>query len=243
MEKLKCVLIGETAVGKTSIITQYTNNEFNPDVKSSIGVDNLIKEIEIENTKIKFELWDTPGQEIYTSANKIFMKNTDIALIVYDITNKRTFEKVNHWINLVKEVNENRNLIIGIAANKSDLYENTEVNREEGEEYAKNINALYFESTATDHENVVNIFEELIKAYINTFKKKDKNIIPDSTKKVDGNKVNQNTELSSIDDNNNDNNKLINVENINNNIESSENPDSVETYWDTSCNSHSCNIL
>ena len=243
MEKLKCVLIGETAVGKTSIITQYINNEFNPDVKSSIGVDNLIKEMEIENTKIKFELWDTPGQEIYTSANKIFMKNTDIALIVYDITNKETFEKVNHWINLVKEVNGNRNLIIGIAANKSDLYENTEVNREEGEEYAKKINALYFESTATDHENVVNIFEELIKAYINTFKKKDKNIIPDSTKKVDGNKVNQNTELSSIDDNNNDNNKLINVENINNNIESSENPDSVETYWDTSCNSHSCNIL
>ena len=242
MELLKCVLIGETAVGKTSIITQYINNEFNPDVKSSIGVDNLIKEMEIENTKIKFELWDTPGQEIYTSANKIFMKNTDIALIVYDITNKETFEKVNHWINLVKEVNGNRNLIIGIAANKSDLYENTEVNREEGEEYAKNINALYFESTATDHENVVNIFEELIKAYINTFKKKDKNIIPDSTKKVDGNKVNQNTELSSKDDNNNDNNKLI-KENINNNIESSENPDSVETYWDTSCNSHSCNIL
>ena len=233
MEKLKCVLIGETAVGKTSIITQYINNEFNPDVKSSIGVDNLIKEIEIENTKIKFELWDTPGQEIYTSANKIFMKNTDIALIVYDITNKETFEKVNHWINLVKEVNGNRNLIIGIAANKSDLYENAEVNKEEGEEYAKNINALYFESTATDHENVVNIFEE---------KKKDKNIIPDSTKKVDGNKVNQNTELSSKDDNNNDNNKLI-KENINNNIESSENPDSVETYWDTSCNSHSCNIL
>ena len=242
MEKLKCVLIGETAVGKTSIITQYINNEFNPDVKSSIGVDNLIKEMEIENTKIKFELWDTPGQEIYTSANKIFMKNTDIALIVYDITNKETFEKVNHWINLVKEVNGNRNLIIGIAANKSDLYENAEVNKEEGEEYAKNINALYFESTATDHENVVNIFEELIKAYINTFKKKDKNIIPDSTKKVDGNKVNQNTELSSKDDNNNDNNKLI-KENINNNIESSENPDSVETYWDTSCNSHSCNIL
>jgi len=243
MEKLKCVLIGETAVGKTSIITQYTNNEFNPDVKSSIGVDSLIKEIEIENIKIKFELWDTPGQDRYKNVNKIFMKNTDIALIVYDITNKKSFENLNFWINLVKEVNENRNLIIGIAANKSDLYENIEVNKEEGEEYAKKINALYFESTATDHENVVNIFEELIKAYINTFKKKDKNIIPDSTKKVDGNKVNQNTELSSIDDNNNDNNKLINVENINNNIESSENPDSVETYWDTSCNSHSCNIL
>ena len=242
MNKLKLILIGEGTVGKTSLINQYVNNKFEDEYLMTIGNDKMIKEIEINENKVRLEIWDTIGQENLRSANKIFMKNTDIALIVYDITNKGTFEKVNHWINLVKEVNRNRNLIIGIAANKSDLYENIEVNKEVGEEYAKNINALFFESTATDHENVVNIFEELIKAYINTFKKKDKNIIPDSTKKVDGNKVNQNTELSSKDDNNNDNNKLI-KENINNNIESSENPDSVETYWDTSCNSHSCNIL
>ena len=209
MEKLKCVLIGETAVGKTSIITQYINNEFNPDVKSSIGVDNLIKEMEIENTKIKFELWDTPGQEIYTSANKIFMKNTDIALIVYDITNKETFEKVNHWINLVKEVNGNRNLIIGIAANKSDLYENTEVNREEGEEYAKKINALYFESTATDHENVVNIFEELIKVYIENNKEKKNDNTTNNSNSLD--------EEKRIISNNN-----INIQNNNNNFNSKE---------------------
>ena len=65
-------------------------------------------------------------------------------------------------------------MIIGIAANKSDLYENSEVNKEEGEEYAKNINALFFESTAMEHENVVNIFEELIKAYIDKFDLKEK---------------------------------------------------------------------
>ena len=201
MEKLKCVLIGETAVGKTSIITQYINNEFNPDVKSSIGVDNLIKEIEIENTKIKFELWDTPGQEIYTSANKIFMKNTDIALIVYDITNKETFEKVNHWINLVKEVNGNRNLIIGIAANKSDLYENSEVNKEESEKYMssiKDITNLFFETSAIDHENVENVFMELIKAYINEYGLKTKK----EEKKNDENKA-------SIQNNSSDNKTSI----------------------------------
>ena len=217
MEKLKCVLIGETAVGKTSIITQYINNEFNPDVKSSIGVDNLIKEMEIENTKIKFELWDTPGQEIYTSANKIFMKNTDIALIVYDITNKETFEKVNHWINLVKEVNGNRNLIIGIAANKSDLYENAKVNKEEGEEYAKNINALYFESTATDHENVVNIFEELIKVYI------------ENNKEV----IEQNNNLQSTNiSQKNDNIDNIIKEPLGNELDQDIHPDNC---WDKSC--------
>ena len=243
MKKLKVTLIGESQVGKTSLINQYVNNKFEDEYLMTIGNDKMIKEIEINENKVRLEIWDTIGQENLRSANKIFMKNTDIALIVYDITNKKSFENLNEFYEELIKMNERDKMIIGIAANKSDLYENTEVNREEGEEYAKKINALYFESTATDHENVVNIFEELIKAYINTFKKKDKNIIPDSTKKVDGNKVNQNTELSSIDDNNNDNNKLINVENINNNIESSENPDSVETYWDTSCNSHSCNIL
>ena len=172
MKKLKVTLIGESKVGKTSLINQYVNNKFEEEYFMTIGNDKLIKEIEINENKVRLEIWDTIGQENLRSANKIFMKNTDIALIVYDITNKETFEKVNHWINLVKEVNGNRNLIIGIAANKSDLYENTEVNREEGEEYAKKINALYFESTATDHENVVNIFEELIKVYIENNKEK-----------------------------------------------------------------------
>ena len=242
MKKLKFILVGESQVGKTSLINQYVNNEFDGDYLMTIGNDKITKDIKINEEQLKLEIWDSIGHESLRSANKIFMKNTDIALIVYDITNRQSFVNLNEFYEELININKRDKMIIGIAANKSDLYENTEVNREEGEEYAKKINALYFESTATDHENVVNIFEELIKAYINTFKKKDKNIIPDSTKKVDGNKVNQNTELSSKDDNNNDNNKLI-KENINNNIESSENPDSVETYWDTSCNSHSCNIL
>ena len=208
----------------------------------TIGNDKMTKDIKINEEQLKLEIWDSIGHESLRSANKIFMKNTDIALIVYDIKNRKSFLNLNEFYEELINKNKRDKMIIGIAANKSDLYENAKVNKEEGEEYAKKINALYFESTATDHENVVNIFEELIKAYINTFKKKDKNIIPDSTKKINGNKVNQNTELSSKDDNNNDNNKLI-KENINNNIESSENPDSVETYWDTSCNSHSCNIL
>ena len=174
MIKLKFIVIGESTVGKTSLITQFNINEFTEDYILTVGTDKIIKEIEINDQKIEMEIWDTIGQKDLRNANKIFMKNTNIALIVYDITNRQSFEKLNFWINLVKEVNENRNLIIGIAANKSDLYENTEVNKEEGEEYAKNINALFFESTAMEHENVVNIFEELIKAYIDKFDLKEK---------------------------------------------------------------------
>ena len=132
----------------------------------TIGNDKITKDIKINENQLKLEIWDSIGHESLRSANKIFMKNTDIALIVYDITNRQSFVNLNEFYEELINMNERDKMIIGIAANKSDLYENTEVNREEGEEYAKKINALYFESTATDHENVVNIFEELIKAYI-----------------------------------------------------------------------------
>jgi len=172
MKKLKVTLIGESQVGKTSLINQYVNNKFEDEYLMTIGNDKMIKEIEINENKVRLEIWDTIGQENLRSANKIFMKNTDIALIVYDITNRQSFLNLNEFYKELIKMNERDKMIIGIAANKSDLYENTEVNKEEGEEYAKKINALYFESTATDHENVVNIFEELIKVYIENNKEK-----------------------------------------------------------------------
>ncbi len=169
MNKLKYILIGEGGVGKTSLINQYINNEFKQNYTMTTSADRLIKEITINNKKITFEIWDTPGQKTYRSINKIFMKNTDIALAVYDITNRKTFEILDTFINSLKEINQNRNLTIGVTANKSDLYEDACVNKEEGEEYANKIKALFFESTATDHENVENIFNELTKDYINKY--------------------------------------------------------------------------
>ena len=169
MNKLKYILIGEGGVGKTSLINQYINNEFKQNYTMTTSADRLIKEITINNKKITFEIWDTPGQKTYRSINKIFMKNTDIALAVYDITNRKTFEILDTFINSLKEINQNRNLTIGVTANKSDLYEDACVNKEEGEEYANKIKALFFESTATDHENVENIFNELTKDYIDKY--------------------------------------------------------------------------
>ena len=166
MKKLKFILTGETTVGKTSLITQYINNIFNGNSKQTTGIDKTLKVLKINEIELEIEILDSPGQDRYKNVNKIFMKDSDIALIVYDITNRQSFEKLNFWINLVKEVNENRNLIIGIAANKSDLYENSEVNKEEGEEYANNINALFFETSATEHENIENLFQEMTKAYL-----------------------------------------------------------------------------
>ena len=174
MKKLKVTLIGESQVGKTSLINQYVNNKFEDEYLMTIGNDKMTKDIKINEEQLKLEIWDSIGHESLRSANKIFMKNTDIALIVYDITNRQSFLNLNEFYEELININKRDKMIIGIAANKSDLYENTEVNKEEGEEYAKNINALFFESTAMEHENVVNIFEELIKAYIDKFDLKEK---------------------------------------------------------------------
>ena len=224
MKKLKVTLIGESKVGKTSLINQYVNNEFDGDYLMTIGNDKMTKDIKINEEQLKLEIWDSIGHESLRSANKIFMKNTDIALIVYDITNRQSFVNLNEFYEELININKRDKMIIGIAANKSDLYENTEVNKEEGEEYAKNINALFFESTAMEHENVVNIFEELIKAYIDKFDLKEKK------------------QINSLNNNDNQFDMIKTCENNNDHYEYIE--ENIPNYKDKNCCcALKCNIL
>ena len=106
MKKLKVTLIGESQVGKTSLINQYVNNKFEDEYLMTIGNDKMIKEIEINENKVRLEIWDTIGQKDLRNANKIFMKNTNIALIVYDITNKKSFENLNEFYKELIKMNE-----------------------------------------------------------------------------------------------------------------------------------------
>ena len=132
-EKIKIILVGETQVGKTSIIKQYCEKMFSEEYLSTMGSDKFTKQIELENkTKVNLEIWDTVGQERYSSANKIFFKKTQIAILVYDITERRTFEKLQKWHNQIKEINNTEDIIIGVVGNKSDLYEDVKVIKEEG---------------------------------------------------------------------------------------------------------------
>ena len=104
--KFKIVLIGESGVGKTCILQRYINDIINPNVMPTIGTTFSTKIIEIKeyNKKIKFELWDTAGQEKYKSIAKIFYRNADVCVFVYDITNKNSFNEIkNFWIKDVKD--------------------------------------------------------------------------------------------------------------------------------------------
>ena len=164
--KIKFIFVGLNGVGKTSIINQYLDKTFTENYLMTIGSDKTLKKINIEGKEVTLEICDTTGHEEYRKINEIFMKNTDIALIVYDITKRESFEELTNWINSVKEINNNKNVIFGIAANKSDLYEQKVINKKEGEEFAKNNNALFFETSAKDYDSVENVFINLTKEYL-----------------------------------------------------------------------------
>jgi small GTP-binding protein len=108
----KVVLIGESGVGKTSIISRYINNTFKSQLMSTPGANFVTKNVmmEDENQSIKFEIWDTAGQERYRALAKVFYKNAAVCVLVYDITRKTSFEELkNYWVNEIK-VNGNPNL-------------------------------------------------------------------------------------------------------------------------------------
>ena len=160
---IKCVLLGETAVGKTCLINRFVNNTFQEDfVPTMVGCYSS-KDIFYDkaNKKIKYEIWDTAGQEKYRSINKIFYQDTSIAILVFDITRKDTFEALKNYWYLELRDNSPKDIIIAIAANKCDLYEYEEVRHDEVEEFGKSINALYEQTSAKTGEGIKDLFNSI----------------------------------------------------------------------------------
>ena len=158
--------MGSKAVGKSSLITQYIQNRFLDDIIMGGGGGRDIKNLYINGKDIQLQIWDTVGQKQFSEVNKIYMKKIHIALIVYDITNHSSFEQLNYWIELVKEVNKDKEIIIGIAANKSDLYYKQEISTEEGKKFADDNNCLFFETSAKENINVDDAFLKLVEKYV-----------------------------------------------------------------------------
>ena len=166
MESLKIVLIGESGVGKTSIISQFIDQIFQDDQQSTIGGTFSTKTIKCSNGKtLKFEIWDTAGQEKYRSVTKMFYKDADVAILVYDITNKYTFEELQkYWVQQVKDSSP-KDIILAIIANKSDLIEKEQVDEAVARNYANEINALFALISAKNNFGVDDLFIEIAKKY------------------------------------------------------------------------------
>ncbi len=168
---LKLVLIGDSFVGKTNIMSKYLKNEFHEDSKATVGVEFGSKKFEIEGVSIKAQIWDTAGQERYKSITNAYYKGSKGAFIVYDISRKTTFENVDKWIGELKD-NASEDVHIMIVGNKSDLEDKREVKKEEGIEFSKIYNyCLFFETSAKNNISIKELFEQVFEQLYLHYKK------------------------------------------------------------------------
>ena len=163
----KIILVGESGVGKTSIINRYLD-KYTENQKETIGASYAKKVEKIDNYEINLDIWDTAGQEKFRVVNTIFYKEAYICLLVFDITKKETFEKLKeYWYNTVKE-SADLDIIFGVAGNKIDLYENEEVDENDVLEYCKEINASYYKTSARSNTSIDSTFRDLAKKFMDT---------------------------------------------------------------------------
>ena len=172
--KVKIIIVGDSGVGKTNLISRYASDKFDKNSKATIGVEFIYKTLKINKDIFKIELWDTAGQERYKSITSAYYKGARGAIIVYDITSEKTFTNIETWIHEVKGKSSN-NLQIMIIGNKTDLYKDRKISLEKGIEKAKTLNLHLFEASALDKTNVVEAFNCLFKEIYLDIKNKSRN--------------------------------------------------------------------
>ena len=158
----KLILVGDSYVGKTNILSKYIKDEFNLNTKSTVGVEFGTKILKIEDKIIKAQIWDTAGQERYKSITSTYYKGAKGAFIIYDITNRLTFESVDKWIQDLN-LNSDKNITLLLIGNKKDLADKREVTTEEGEEKAKSFGLAFLETSALTGENIDKVFDYILK--------------------------------------------------------------------------------
>ena len=172
--QIKLILLGDSGVGKSSIIKRYMEDSFEDNITSTLGSSFLEKTVNVKGKKVKIDVWDTAGQEEFRSVTKIFVKNSKIIILVYNVTDKNSFDGLNYWYDFIqKELGQN--VILGLAGNKTDLiFEDgfdEEITSEEGKEFAKKINANFALVSAKESGKEINsLFTQCIESYLDSRK-------------------------------------------------------------------------
>ena len=169
------VVLGNSDVGKTSLITQYTSQQFNENTLSTIGYEFKIKNINVnidgKEKTIKLKIWDTAGQEKYREQILVPLKNCLGAIILYDITNNKSFESVKEWIDLIDTKKDIKSFPLILVANKIDLNDSRIINYDDGKNLADKHNFPFYEICASQNINVEETFKCLVDKIIEIYKK------------------------------------------------------------------------
>ena len=186
----KVLLLGDSGVGKSSILLRYTKNQFTADMRSTIGVEFGIKYLTLDNLQLKVQIWDTAGMERYSSITSAYYKGAKGVIVVYDICRKVSFDNIDKWIDDFKS-KADEDAVILIIGNKSDLQDKREVNTEEVKLKAEKNKMAFMETSAKNNENVSKAFLQLFKEIIKIYKEKNSDTINDieESKKKNSGKV------------------------------------------------------
>lgn len=157
----KVVLIGDTGVGKSNLLSRFTRNEFNLDSKSTIGVEFATKSIQAEGKTIKAQIWDTAGQERYRAITSAYYRGAVGALLVYSMDQHGTFENVERWLKELRDHAE-ANIVVMLVGNKSDLRHLRAVETEEATKFAEDNGLAFIETSALDASGVDTAFQRIL---------------------------------------------------------------------------------
>lgn len=158
----KIVLIGDSGVGKSNLLSRFTRDEFNLELRSTIGVEFATRTLEIDGKRVKAQIWDTAGQERYRAITSAYYRGAVGALIVYDISKSESYESISRWLKELKE-HADLNIIIELVGNKLDLDHLRAIPTDEAKNFANENGLLFTETSALSADNVDLSFHQLLK--------------------------------------------------------------------------------
>ncbi|XP_041356350.1 ras-related protein Rab-11B-like isoform X2 [Gigantopelta aegis] len=157
----KIVLVGDSGVGKTNLLSRFTRNEFNAESKSTIGVEFATRNVTIKGRTIRAQIWDTAGQERYRAITSVYYRGAVGALVVFDITKQQSFQNLEKWLEEIRE-HADQEVCIMLVGNKADLRHLRAVTTEDGRMLAEKSNYSFIETSALEGVNVGEAFNNLI---------------------------------------------------------------------------------
>ncbi|XP_042464438.1 ras-related protein RABA1f-like [Zingiber officinale] len=193
----KVVLIGDSGVGKSNLLSRFTRNEFNLESKSTIGVEFATRSIRVEDKVIKAQIWDTAGQERYRAITSAYYRGAIGALLVYDVTRHITFENVTRWLKELRDHTDS-NIVIMLVGNKEDLRHLRAVPTDEAKTFAENENTFFMETSALESMNVETAFTEVLTQIYNITSRKALEASDDQANLPKGQTINISDDVSAV---------------------------------------------